>query len=193
MLFFFINHVMNEFMNKQTINIEYVKMNDFYNQTNNNNIYIANELFRLTLLEWDKPLAKNNLLLFSELLYITKSIVKNTNKKLKISHTKYNYLTIVSKHIFLENNHICLLHDLMTDCMNNIKIIKRILGYIEYKEWITLKEYLDSPKIEKEIFINIYITELIKSNLISSDNILLLTKENQKTVFDRIKLIFSNM
>lgn len=190
MLFFFINHVMKEFIEKGKVNEEYIKTSSSYGRSCDDTLYISTELISLIFFEWGLPLCINNLMLFSEMVNIATIIQTDTKKKGIIPIRKYNYLVLVSKHLFLENNPVCLIHELMQNCIPNKRIIRSLLEYKEFSEWITLKSYLDSSKIDRDAMINVYIAELYQSGLVRNVDISSLLEQKRKTIFERVSSIF---
>lgn len=193
MLFFFINHVMKEFIEKGIVNEEYIKTSSSYSRSCDDTLYISTELISLIFFEWDRPLYTNNLMLFSEMVNIATIIQTDVKKKGIIPERKYNYLVLVSKHLFLENNPVCLIHELMQNCIPNKRIIRSLLEYIEFKEWITLKKLSWFTKVDKDAMINVYIAELYQSGLAQYVDISSLLEKTQKTIFKKVSSIFSHL
>ena len=78
----------------------------------------------------------------------------------------------------------------MQNCIPNKRIIRSLLEYKEFSEWITLKSYLDSSKIDKDAMINVYIAELYQSGLVRNVDISSLLEQKRKTIFERVSSIF---
>lgn len=166
-LFFFINHILNDYIENGKINRKY--LTDYCDNIPfiAINVFFMEKLKDLIMLEWGSDQCKRNCLLFSEIVYVSHSLLDETNRTNKINKNKYYYFKRVSYHYFQENNHICLLHDVInskTICKN---IILHLLSYKEFNEMITLKKYLEKDKnLERDVLLVVYVAELYQTELL---------------------------
>jgi hypothetical protein len=83
-------------------------------------------------------------LLFNEILTTTNKLYKTVciqRKKLSIKQAQY---LIVSCKYYFKGNHLNLLFDLMKKGEKNITMVKRIITYPEFRNWITMRDYISN-------------------------------------------------
>lgn len=116
--------------------------------------------------------ARENPLLFNEMVYAVRQLKKKRSLKL------YRYLFITSRHYMLENHPVNVVDILMKNQEFFIYQIKRIVAYSKFREWITFKSYLEeyktliniqseSMKYTETDLYSIYIMELWQSGMLS--------------------------
>lgn len=205
-LYFFVNHILRRFLSKDVLktspnslsmlfedrslydeneleilkNIVNEKHPDDSRFITSREIFI--ELSKLIVLEKFTERASNSFLLYNELVHISDKIngrVKNDKGKVNIRHIKY--LFTVFRHYFLENHPINLLNSLMKHQSFYIYEIKRFIQYPMFREWISIKSYIDNyktaisievktHKFDKTEFYRIYVMELHQSGLLLNIN-----------------------
>ena len=184
-LYFFVNHLLRRYLRKKlnpynkSIKYEFEEddslfLNHEFFFTNDKEI--SKELSRLILKESFKQKDENMRFIYNELLYANKNVTKLVDKEINLNFSNLKYLFQVSKVYFLEENIVVLLDKLIKDPKNNFILIKRILRYSPFRDWITLKSYLSNYNnyismkecnyYNHEIY-HIYVMELYQSELFS--------------------------
>lgn len=185
-LYFFVNHVLRRYLRKKSQQtrkeiIYHVFENDdkLFQEPElfiRDDTDLANKLSRLVLNEANKNKTENLGFIYNELLYANKKISELVKKNIKLNFFNTRYLFQVSDVYFLEENIIILLDKLIKDPNNNFRLIKRVLTYSPFRDWVTLKSYVKNYSIhiknetkehqEREIY-HIYVMELYQSGFIS--------------------------
>lgn len=83
-------------------------------------------------------------LLFNEILTTTNKLYKTVciqGKKLPIKQAQY---LIASCRYYSKGSHLNLLFDLMMKGEKNITFVKRIITYPEFRNWITMRDYISN-------------------------------------------------
>lgn len=88
--------------------------------------------------KFHKSLLFNEILSISEKLYNTVCI-----RGMKIPIKQALYL-IISCRYYLRGNHLSFLNFLMKNGEKNIKYVKRVISYPEFRDWITMRDYIDN-------------------------------------------------
>lgn len=173
-LYFFVNHLLKSSTRKFYIynRDKYKDIKKFYNLRTHRDFY--DKLSYLILNESKNEKSKNQSLIYCELLsenrIFNKLIVKENRR---FTEDNIRYLILLVNHYYLDNHPVVLLNDLMDDQLFFVSKIVRITNYPIFRDWITIKHYLNVNKrklqkcnyYESDLY-HIFLMELNRTQLI---------------------------